>query len=155
MSSFAAWGLTLLGLAVISTVAEMLLPQGKTRNVIRSVMATIAVLVIVTPIPQLLEHGIHFDFSSDAVVTDSEYLEYVDKIKSDTVGAAASEFLKSKGYEGMEVTVALDGWTVKSASAKFVDTGMTGNDAHIHKSEITVLLAEYFGIEKEAVMVYG
>lgn len=155
MSSFAAWGLTILGLAVVTTVAEMLLPQGKTRNVIRSVAATIAVLVIVTPLPGLFKNGLDFDFSDGSVEIDENYLDYIEQKKCETVSEAAQKYLEQNGYSGIRISVELDGFRVKSAVANFVDSGITGDGAHINKSEIKRLLAEYFGIDKEAVMAYG
>ena len=85
MSAFAAWGLTILGLAVVTTIAEMLLPQGKTRTVIRSVFATVAVLVIVTPLPKLLKSGFDLDFSGEDIVSDEKYLDYISGVKANIV----------------------------------------------------------------------
>ena len=97
MNSFAAWGLTILGLAVVTTIAEMLLPKGKTRNVIRSVAATIAVLVIVTPLPSLLKSGFKFEFPDGSVQMDDEYLEYTDGLKRKPSSARRSRTLRKKG----------------------------------------------------------
>ena len=156
MNSFAAWGLTILGLAVITTVAEMLLPSGKTRNVIRSVAATIAVLAIVTPLPNLLKYGFSFDFTADSVVVDTDYIDYTDGLKANIVSNSAVEYLRSKGFEGgIEVTVELDGWSVKSATINFSDIGMTENGEHINKKEIIKLVADYLRIGEEAIMSYG
>ena len=156
MNSFAAWGLTILGLAVVTTIAEMLLPKGKTRNVIRSVAATIAVLVIVPPLPSLLKSGFKFEFPDGSVQMDDEYLEYTDGLKRKTVERAAIAYLAEKGYkEGFTLTVELDGWSVKSATLNFSDLGMPENTEHINKSEIIKLVADYFGIGEEAIMSYG
>ncbi|MDE5593896.1 MAG: stage III sporulation protein AF, partial [Clostridiales bacterium] len=155
MSSFAAWWLTLLGLAVICTVAEMLLPQGKTRGVIRSVMATLAVLVIVTPLPNLIKNGFDFDFTADTVKLDAEYIKYSDDKRGEYVARAAELYLKQNGYDGIDVSVQMDGYKVKSVTAKISDSSIMQNGEHINNSEIKKMLAEYFGIEKEAVMAYG
>lgn len=155
MKSFVAWGLTLLGLAVISTVSEMLLPQGKTRNVIRSVMATVATLAMVTPLPQIFNNGFDFDFSDGYVTLDKSYIEYVEKSNARVAEDGANEYLRQQGYSGIKVFVVLDGYKVKSVTAKVDDFGITQNGEHINKSEITALIAEYFGIDREAIMVYG
>ena len=155
MSFFAAWGLTLLGLAVICTIAEMLLPHGKTRGVIRSVMATIAVLVIVTPLPNLINNGFDFDFTADTVNLDTSYIDYSEKKRGEYLATAAQSYLSHNGFDGVEVSVAMDGYNVESVFYKITKSGMKPNDAHINKIEIEKLLAEYFGIEKEAVMTYG
>ena len=155
MSSFAAWGLTLLGLAVICTIAEMLLPHGKTRGVIRSVIATVAVLVIVTPLPNIINNGFDFDFTEDTVGLDKDYIYYSEQKRGEYLGRAAMVYLAQKGYDGIEVSVTMEGYNVKSVSAKISQSSIKPNDTHINKNEITKLLAEYFGIEKEAVMAYG
>ncbi len=156
MNAFAAWGLTILGLAIITTIAEMLLPQGKTRNVIRSVAATVATLVIVTPLPSLLRSGFDFEFSGDEVTVDSDYLAYIDGVKANTFASAAKEYLKSKGLDGdYKIEVTVDGFYVKSVKVNFADSIMNGNITNINKSEIIKSIADYFDIDEEAVMAYG
>lgn len=158
MSAFAAWGLTILGLAIISTVAEMLLPQGKTRKVVRSVFATVAVLVIVTPIPNLLKNGFNFDFDGQYVQPDSAYIGYIEEAKKKMIVNSAYEYLKNNGYscDGIEISVELNGdFGVKSAVVEFSQSGIYENAEHINKSEIIGLIADYFGIGKEAIMSYG
>ncbi len=155
MSSFAAWGLTVLGLAVVTTVAEMLLPHGKTRKVIRSVFATVTALVIVTPLPGLLKSGFEFDFDS-SVETDETYLEYIENAKKAMIIDGAEAYLKSKGIDGgYELDVELSDFSVKSVYIKFSENGMTANGEHINKSEIIGLIADYFDIGEEAIMAYG
>ena len=158
MSSFAAWGLTILGLAVTTTLAEMLLPQGRTRKVIRSVIATVTVLIIVTPLPKMLSGGFNFDFSSgDGIPTDSAYIQYVDDAKRGMIERSAEEYVKQSGLGEVRVTVELDdsGYGVKAASIKFDESGITENGEHIHKSEIIKLVAEYLRLSEEAIMTYG
>lgn len=155
MSSFAAWGLTILGIAMVSTVAEMLLPQGKTRKVIRSVFATVAVLTVITPLPMLIKNGINFDFSSDAVQTDGEYIEYVAGVKEKLVAQSLREHLKANGYD-LDVEVKLDGeWNAISATVNFEGLGITENIGHINRKEVIKLVAEFLNIGEEAVMTYG
>lgn len=156
MNGFAAWGLTILGLAVVTTVAEMLLPQGKTRKVIRSVFATVAVLVIVTPIPGLLKNTGGGLGAEDGPSTDEGYLGYVESIKSDAAEKAVKEQLRKSGYsDDFRLTVEFDGFAVKSVSVDFSESGITGEGAHINKSEIIGLIASYFGVGEEAIMTYG
>ncbi|MBD5132294.1 MAG: hypothetical protein HDT28_06905 [Clostridiales bacterium] len=156
MSSFAAWGITILALAVISTVAEMLLPKGKTRNVIRSVTASVAVLAIITPIPNLLKNGFKFDFSADEVEIDGGYLQYVDGVKEEMLVNSVKNYLSTKGLGvDFDLKLEVDGWTVKSATVNFSQSVITGGDEHINKSEIIKSIADYFGIDEEAVMSYG
>lgn len=157
MTAFAGWGLTLLGLAIVTTVAEMLLPHGKTKSAVRYVVAVVAALVIITPIPSMLKHGINFDFDfGTGSVTDTEYLEYVDGLKEKLIENSVVRYVESKGVSGLIVAVELDGeFNVKSASIDFSKTVMTGNDEHINKSEIIRLVADYLRIGEEAIMTYG
>ncbi len=158
MNAFAAWGLSILGLAVVATIAEMLLPQGKLRTVIRSVVATVTALVMVTPLPDLIKNGFSFDFGESGSATveqDEEYLEYIEEAKRTLIETAARQYLNEQGYDA-EIQVEIDGnFTVKSVAVKFTETGITENDEHIHKSEIKRLIADYFDIGEEAIMTYG
>lgn len=156
MSSFAAWGITVLGLATVTTVAEMLLPHGKLRKVIRSVFATVTAFVIITPLPTLIKNGADFDFSSDTVTVDGQYIEYIDGVRGQMLASSCVEYLKSKGYDGgYTLSVESEDYKVKKARVDFSYSGMTENGGHINKSEIVELIADYFGISKEAIMTYG
>lgn len=158
MKSFAAWGLTLLGLAVVATIAEMLLPKGRLQNVIRAVVSSVAVLAMVTPLPDLINKGFSFDFTSTdvSVAVDDGYLEYVADVKKKLIVESLYEFLEKNGYGGIEASVETDGqFQVISAVIKFPKTGMTENDEHINKSEIIGLVANYLQIGEEAIMTYG
>ncbi len=156
MNSFAAWGLTVLGLAITISIAEMLLPQGKMRKVIRSVFATVTALVIVTPLPSLLNTDFDLDFGMDDIVVDSDYLEYTNGVKAALVAASVNDKLKAAGYIGVSVEVSLDdGWNVHSATVKFSNSSMTEDGEHINKSEIIGLIADYLRIGEEAIMTYG
>lgn len=157
MSVFASWGLMLLGIAVISTVSEMLLPNGRMQKVIRSVTATVALLAVVTPMPQLFKSwNITTDSSQSAVAVDGEYLEYVNEVKARLIAENAVAYIRTLGYdEQFTLSVTLDGYTVKSARIDFAENGITGDNAHIHKKEIVKSVAEYFSIGVEAVMSYG
>ncbi|MCH5350450.1 MAG: hypothetical protein J1F39_00580 [Clostridiales bacterium] len=157
MNSFAAWGLTILALAIVTTVAEMLLPKGKTKTVIRSVVATVTVLAVITPIPSLIKGEMFsFDFESGAVETDEDYLSYVDGMKKTAIEKSVTGYLEDKGYRGIKVSVELDGvWRVKSASLDFSQSGITDKDSHIHKNEVIKLVAECLQLNEEAIMTYG
>ncbi len=145
-----------MGLAIVTTVAEMLLPQGKTRKVIRSVFATVTVFAIITPLPTLLKKGVDFDFSSDTVVTDSDYLEYVNDVREELLEKSVTEYLVGKGHtSGYKIKVVADGYTVKSVTVEFDKFGITENGEHINKSEIIKLIADFFDVGEEAVMSYG
>lgn len=157
MNSFAAWGLTVLALAIVTTIAEMLLPKGKTKTVIRSVVATVTVLAVITPIPSLIKGEIfNFDFETGGVETDTSYLEYIDGLKKTAIEKSVTDYLKTEGYEGIKVKVELDGeWTVKSATVDFSQSGITDKHEHIYKSEIIKLVAGRLQIGEEAIMTYG
>lgn len=156
MSGFLSWGLTILGFAVVATVAEMLLPKGKTKNAIRSVFAVVTTLVIVTPLPTLLKSGFSDFAPSYEVKTDEDYLAYNESAKKEMIISSCKKFLKANGHGGgFSIDVTVDGWSVKTASVKFDESIITQNGEHINKSEIIRLIAEYFGIGREAIMTYG
>ena len=156
MSSFAAWGLTILGIAVITTIAEMFLPQGKTKKVIRSVFAVVTVLAIITPLPTLLKNGFGGSFGEEGVQTDEKYLQYVEDAKKQMLIDSAKKHLKENGISGgYSLDLEADGWVVKSVKIKFDEPGITEKGEHINKNEIIKLVADFFDIGREAIMTDG
>ncbi len=156
MSAFAAWGLTILALAIITTVGEMLLPKGRLRNVIRSVFASVTALAIVAPLPKLF-NGEKLDlFDNGEVETDGRYLEFIEDTKEEILLSAAYAALEEAGYSGAAtIRLNLEGWEVKSAVINFSESGIMTDGEHINRKEIIRLIADCFGINEEAIMTYG
>ena len=57
MSAIAGWVLSVLGIVLAGTVVDLMLTKSRLKSFIRSVFATITVLVVITPLPKLIETG--------------------------------------------------------------------------------------------------
>lgn len=156
MKSFAAWGSTILGLAIIMTIGEMFLPRGRLQKVIRSVFATIAVFVIVTPLPSMFKNGFNFNIDYNEIQLDDNYVEYINDVNARMYEKSVMEYLTSKGYaNNYDMSITVDGYAIKSIRINFSETGIMGDDKHIYMNEIVKIVADYFGVDEEVVMCYG
>lgn len=96
MSSLATWVLSILGIVLVGTLVDLLLTKSRLKSVIRSVFATITVLVVVTPLPKLVSTG---SFDLDADITDGEFLTYASDLKIGVLERAVERALAAQGIE--------------------------------------------------------
>ena len=63
MTFISGWIMSILGIVVLGTTVDLLMTKSRMKNIIRSVFATVSVLVIITPLPSLIRNGVDISFS--------------------------------------------------------------------------------------------
>ena len=63
MKFVSAWVMSILGIVIIGTIVDLLLSKSRLKNFIRSIFATVCILVIITPLPSIVKNGFDMDFS--------------------------------------------------------------------------------------------
>ena len=90
-----AWILGVVGMVLIVTLAEIIVPEGETAKYVKGVISLMIVYIIVLPIPTLLSTKIDinsfFDFSSESYEIDSDFIQIIKEDKQ----CALSDSLKS------------------------------------------------------------
>ena len=89
------WILSIVGMVLTITLAEIMLPEGQTAKYIKGVISLMIVYVVIAPIPSLLQSKIDinsfFDFSSQSYESDRTFIEIIKEDKQ----SALSEGLKT------------------------------------------------------------
>ena len=61
MNGVSAWILSITGIILVSLVVEIILPNGKTNNLIKSIVSIFSVLIIISPLNIFIQSGVnHF-----------------------------------------------------------------------------------------------
>lgn len=159
MSTLSGWVLSIAGVVLLGTVIDLLLTKSRLKTFIRSVFASVAVLVIVTPIPSFIKSGFDADFTWGDVELDSGYLSYVEHYKLNTLARAVEKVLEQEGLAGAKVTVdgEVDGEIlVREVTINLSETVIAGESEHINKyAEVRKQVAGYLGVGEDKVRVYG
>ncbi|MCL2234789.1 MAG: stage III sporulation protein AF [Firmicutes bacterium] len=104
-----AWLLSILGIAVIGTLVELILPTHRISKFIKSVFRTMVVLVIILPLPGLFRNG--FDFMGDGSIFDNNvnldenFLQFMDNLRMRNLAMGAERQLQEEGITGIQIDI--------------------------------------------------
>ena len=154
-----AYILSVSGAVLVSAVAVILLPEGKTGKFIGGILKLFCLLVILLPIPKMLEKYLGQDaeipsFSEEGEL-DEEFIEYMFSKRAEE----EAEKLEEQIDEEFEIVVNIQieweyaeyAYNVTKVTVKVENFGIYGDDEHINVIEqVKEYVAEiYQGTEVE------
>lgn len=153
LTAFGSWATSILAVAVIGAVGDLLLPEGKIRNAVRAFFAVLTALIVITPIPKLFKSGqFSFDFSPDSIELDESYLQFNQEKHAELLENYLQTRLKADGYGDVVCEITMkDSFTAKNVVIKSWKLGIDENLSHIDKYDLTKAIAEYLNIEEGCV----
>lgn len=75
------WVVTVAGIAILSVLCDVILPEGQTRKYVKTVFGVVVTLVIVQPLIRIFDGNFDFSLSlsdGDSVGVQEQYIESVD-----------------------------------------------------------------------------
>ena len=161
MSGLAAWILSILGVVIIGSIIDLLLPSGKMNKYIKVVFSTVTVLIIILPLPSLFKNGCSADniFFTEDITIDESYINKIDDYKKESVIKGLKEALSNDGIILKDVYIEGDFSDIvpdiKYVRINFADVVIERDYPHINKYElIRNKVTEYLVIDKDAVSIY-
>ena len=92
------WVVTVAGIAILSVLCDVILPEGQTRKYVKTVFGVVVSLVIIQPIVELFSGGVSFgSIDSETVTPQQQYLESVVSRQNDYALKTVAQLLKAKG----------------------------------------------------------
>ena len=99
------WVVTVAGIAIISVLCDVILPEGQTRKYIKTVFGVVVTLVIVQPIIGLFDGG-NFSFGGDGSAgIQDKYIESVESRQNKNAADSIKLLLKYKDISVSTVEV--------------------------------------------------
>ena len=110
MKFLTAWIMSILGIVILGTVVDLLLHKSRVKNIIRSVFATVSILIIVTPLPSLISNGPNIDWNDimNEFEYDDNFLDYIDNEKISIMEKALIAAFESEGIKGLKIEITAD-----------------------------------------------
>lgn len=98
---------TIVGVIVLTVLADMMLPEGQTSKYIKFVIGIIVVYVMISGISNLVDSStmVLADISLDSVSIDDDYISYIVDANSLSYEATCVSALEASGYYDTDVTV--------------------------------------------------
>ncbi len=159
MNVLSTWILSLLGVIILGIAADLLL-GGKLKNFCRSIFAAAAVLIIVLPLPTIINKGCSDigTLMNSEIPPDNTYISASTDYIADKLEKGTEEALKKDGIEGIEVKITLKKgeYTEIERVEIFIKKLVIENEMlHINKYEyLKKKVTEFLQVEEEMIRIY-
>ena len=100
------WVVTVAGIAILSVLCDVILPEGQTRKYVKTVFGVVVTLVIVQPLIGLFDGGGLFSFSSGNIDgIQQQYIESVENRQNKNTADSVKLLLEYKGISVSKINV--------------------------------------------------
>ncbi len=134
---FSAWILSIVGVAAITLIVDILLPEGETAKYIKSVFGILTVFIIAMPLPGILGGEVVFSAvfeESGAVSVDYEFVDQLNEMRIRNMETSIEEYLKKEGYYcdvSLEASFKDGSMIIDKVYVKTEKSVIVGNEANI------------------------
>lgn len=161
MNPIATWIMSILGIVIVGTVVDLVLPEGRMNKYIKSIFACATILIIVLPLPNLIKNNFNVndgELIKPDFVLDSDYIEYAEKVKMRYLAHGVEEELANEGYKNTKVEISgnfkNNVVTINLVKINISNLVIDENLQHINKYEqISKLVTKYLSIDKGVVVI--
>ena len=153
------WLIKVTAIKIVTSCAELLLPDGKTKNSCKTVLSLVCLAVLIEP----LAHFSNFEFDFSKVFNDNSYNdEFVDTTNDYYSSLCENEIRKTLEEKGVvcekcEVVGKIEKgkFNFEKIAVKIKNSVISGKDEHIISNvEIQKLLANLLSVSEDMVFVY-
>ena len=107
MSQISQWILSIVALVMVGVVVEIILPQGKTNKLLKSIVAIFTVLILVLPIKNINLKAIDFSNIFQKFEIDQDFVDLRNKDMIVATQLEVQNNLSDNGYKN--VTIKIEG----------------------------------------------
>ena len=160
MNGISSWIMAVVGISVLGVLVDLVMPDGQTKKYIKGVFAFIVVLVIISPLPSLLnkEFSINDIFEENAIVIQEDFVYQVNRDRLETLENMIEADLKEQGITNVSIKISANIFTNKmKIEAVFVDLSQVVINQNLEHIDINELVAKsvlkYVSIEKNNIVI--
>lgn len=162
LSELSNWILSIAGIICVSVIVELILPDGQMNRYIKGIFSFIIILVVIMPIPKLLNRDFDFSniFDNSGYEIDSDYLYQVNLDKMNSVKNEIEKQIEKRGYLNVVVSINCDifdnSMQYKSIFVDLSDLVISGQAEHNNiskiKKDISSIIMAIIDIDEEAIL---
>ena len=117
------WVITVAGVAVLSVLCDIILPEGQTRKYVKTVFGVVVTLIIVLPLVNLVKDRFTFEYDPvTETAVQQQYLDNVDNRQKYNAEKNIVVILRANDIEVSDVQVSKDSVSVRLGGALSVET---------------------------------
>ncbi len=165
-SSISQWLLSIAGIICLSVVVELILPDGQINKYIKSIMSFLVTLVIIMPLPKLLNSNKDYSGFLDyenSIEVDQDYLYQLNLDKANSIKMDIEDDIRALGYKNVSVYISCDIFesqmTFSSITVDLSSLVITENAEHKDiskiRKDITKIIQLYLNFDEEEIFYDG
>ncbi len=142
LSTISSWIISIAGIICLSVIIELILPNGQMNRYIKGIFSFIIILVIIMPIPKLLNLKIDLSnvFNTEDITLQEDYLYQLNLNKIMALKEETEEDITYTGYNNVTVSINADIFAsnieIKSISVDISHIGITEKAPHTNIVDI-------------------
>jgi autonomous glycyl radical cofactor GrcA len=156
------WIISVAAIIILTVVAGIILPEGKTNKLIKSVFSIVCLFVLIMPIQYLNNNNFSISnlFSiSDEFELDETFLYFTSSEKAESIKIECYELLEKEGITGTDIQIIFDTekivFTIEKVYVNIKNIVILENYQHININVvISNLLTDNLNIEAEQIIIY-
>ena len=163
LAELSKWILSIAGIISLSVLIELVLPNGQMNRYIKGILSFLIVLVIILPLPKLMNEKINLDniFNYDQnIEADKDYLYQLNLDKITALQKQIENKIDSYGYKKVAVYISADildkNMQIKLINVDLSHLVITENAEHNDivkiKKDISKIIKSYIQIDEEAIL---
>lgn len=108
MGQISSWLISICGIVLIGVLVDLVLPQKKFANVVKTVVAVATMLIIIRPIANIDLSKIDFNFLSSSITVDNKFIDLRNLEKIDALSSSIELSLSNNGYKNIDISFDID-----------------------------------------------
>lgn len=146
--------ISLVSVSLLTTITQIITPEGKLKNVCKTIFGFIVVLTVISPaVSGKLKINFDFENSLSDVAVDDRAVNLIYEEREGGIEDSCERILDENGIVGVRVDVVFNG-KVEKVSLNFDDLRITEETEHINIISKTIdILSDFLSIKKEIIEV--
>lgn len=152
--------LSIIGVVILGVLVDLILPSGQMSKYIKSVFGVFTILVIISPVPKLINQNYDFSqlfYSQSASTIDKDFLEVTNKKIVEQMEISIEKECENSGYLGVECEIESNlvdnKLVIQKVYINLENLVISQNQVHINKyTEIVQAVMNVVNIEKEQII---
>ena len=159
--NISSWILSIAGICLLSVVVDLILPKGKMNKTIKNVFSYIVILIVLAPLPKLVNSNFNIEQVFDYVEfnVQGDYIYNLNQAKIDKYANIIDERITQSGIHGAIVSISANIFdTNLKIDAVYVDLYNIVINENLKnkdiKMEVLNIVKEVLNIKEECVVFY-
>lgn len=146
-----SWLLGLVGVVLLSVLADVLLPSGQTNKYIKGIFSLLVILTLITPIIKLknADFNISDIIGGDEIAIDNDFISDVSDREVTALESRIEKELNNRGINTKKVVLTISDGNINSITSVSVRISEIGN-----ADTVKMVVSEMLSISEDIVEVY-